>query len=63
MNEIILVVYLTFSGFNMSIDPEQMYGITKIEECNKKLPDIINDYNATEGSCFMGSMTERLEKV
>ena len=63
MNEIIVVVYLTFAGFNMSIDPEQMYGITKIEDCKKHLPTIIKEYNATEGACFIGKMTERLKKA
>jgi len=63
MGEIILVVYLSLGGgFNMSIDPEQIYGITKIEDCKKHLPTIIKEYNATEGTCFIGKMTERLEK-
>ena len=63
MNEIIVVVYLTFSGFNMSIDPEQMYGITKLEECKKHLPTIVKEYNAIEGSCFIGKMKEKLGKA
>ena len=63
MTEVMLVIYLTFNGFSMSIDPEQMYGITKLEECNTRLPQIIDDYSATYGSCFIGSLTERLERV
>lgn len=63
MNETILVVYLIFGGFNMSIDPEQMYGITKIEDCKRHLPKIVKEYNAKEGSCFIGTMKERLEKA
>ena len=60
MNEIILVVYLTFSGYNISVDAEQMYGITKVEECKKHLPKIIKEYKAKDGTCFVGTMREKL---
>ena len=51
-----LLITLWFSGYNMTIDGYQMYGIRTIDQCNTQLQFIIKDMYANRGVCFIGDI-------
>jgi len=42
------------------IDMEQLYDITTMEECNKMLPTVLQEYNTEFGYCAYGDITNIL---
>ena len=61
MSFIIELAFLV--GFNMSIDATQMYGIESMEDCNRMLPDIMEELKADTAICFQGDITEKTLEV
>jgi len=57
-----LLIILWFTGYHMTIDIEQLYGIKTINGCNFILSTVIQEYNANEGACFKGDIYKRLEE-
>ena len=41
----------------MVIDMEQLYDITTMEECDKILPAVLQEYNSESGYCAYGDIT------
>ena len=55
-----LLIVLWFTGWNMTIDVEQMYNIRTMEGCSFILNTVIEEYGAKKGSCFQGDINQRL---
>ena len=61
MTFIIELVFLV--GFTMNIDATQMYGIDKLEDCERMLPMVILDYKADAGNCAIGDILNKIQGV
>jgi len=57
---IILVLMLPLKDMQMVIDMEQLYDITTMEECNKILPKVLQEYNSKSGYCAYGDINNIL---
>ena len=57
---IILVLMLPLEDMQMVIDMEQLYDITTMEECNKILPKVLQEYNSKSGYCAYGDINNIL---
>ena len=53
----ILLLILALNGMEMVIDMEQLYDITTMEECDKILPAVLQEYNTEFGYCAYGDIT------
>ena len=53
----ILLLILALNGMEMVIDMEQLYNITTMEECDKILPAVLQEYNSESGYCAYGDIT------
>ena len=53
----ILLLILALNGMEIVIDMEQLYDITTMEECNKMLPTVLQEYNTEFGYCAYGDIT------
>ena len=53
----ILLLILALNGMQMIIDMEQLYDITTMEECDKILPAVLQEYNSESGYCAYGDIT------
>ena len=53
----ILLLILALNGMEMVIDMEQLYDITTMEECDKILPAVLQEYNSESGYCAYGDIT------
>ena len=53
----ILLLILALNGMQMVIDMEQLYDITTMEECDKILPAVLQEYNTESGYCAYGDIT------
>ena len=54
---ILLVLMLPLEDMQMVIDMEQLYDITTMEECDKILPAVLQEYNSESGYCAYGDIT------
>ena len=57
---LLLILILPVGNMQMVIDMEQLYNITTIEECNKILPKLLQEYNSKSGYCGYGDITNTL---
>ena len=53
----ILLLILALNGMEMVIDMEQLYDITTMEECDKILIEVLQEYNSESGYCAYGDIT------
>ena len=53
----ILLLVLALNGMEMVIDMEQLYDITTMEECDKILIEVLQEYNSESGYCAYGDIT------
>ena len=53
----ILLLILALNGMQMIIDMEQLYDITTMEECDKILIEVLQEYNSESGYCAYGDIT------
>ena len=53
----ILLLILALNGMEMVIDMEQLYNISTMEECDKILPAILQEYSSESGYCAYGDIT------
>ena len=53
----ILLLILALNGMQMVIDMEQLYDITTMEECDKILIEVLQEYNSESGYCAYGDIT------
>ena len=51
---------LPLEDMQMVIDMEQLYDITTMEECNKILPKVLQEYNSKSGYCAYGDINNIL---
>ena len=51
---------LPLEDMQMVIDMEQLYDITTMEECNKILPEVLQEYNSKSGYCAYGDINNIL---
>lgn len=51
-----LLITLWFSGYNISIDAQQLYNIQTISQCQKILPQVIKSWGSNDGSCMYGDI-------
>ena len=52
-----ILILLTFSGFTMTLDAEQLYGITDMNTCQQHIPYIREEYRtSTDASCLIGDI-------
>tara|TARA_Y100000593_G_scaffold94381_1_gene193195 strand:- start:1091 stop:1273 length:183 start_codon:yes stop_codon:yes gene_type:complete len=56
-----LLIILWFTGYNMTIDVEQLYGIKTMDRCGLIIESVIQEYGANEGACFEGNIHKKLE--
>ena len=47
---------LTFSGYTMTLDTTELYGIGNMRTCQRALPRIVDEYKAIHGFCYTGRM-------
>ena len=47
----------------MVIDMELLYNITTMEECNKILPEVLQEYNTKSGYCAYGDITNKFYSI
>ena len=59
----ILLLILALNGMEMVIDMEQLYDITTMEECDKILPAVLQEYNTESGYCAYGDITNVLYNI
>ena len=52
----ILLLILVLNDMQMIIDMEQLYNITTMEECDKILPEVLQEYNTKSGYCAYGDI-------
>ena len=57
---LLLILILPVGDMQMVIDMEQLYNITTIEECNKILPKVLQEYNSKSGYCAYGDINNIL---
>ena len=59
----ILLLILALNGMEMVIDMEQLYNITTMEECDKILPAVLQEYNTESGYCAYGDITNMFYSI
>ena len=59
----ILLLILALNGMEMVIDMEQLYDITTMEECDKILPAVLQEYNSESGYCAYGDITNMFYSI
>ena len=59
----ILLLILALNGMEMVIDMEQLYNITTMEECDKILPAVLQEYNSESGYCAYGDITNMFYSI
>ena len=59
----IILITLWFNGYNISIDANQMYNISTMEECHKILPKVRNAWGSTRGVCMIGDIKNPTEGI
>ena len=59
----ILLLILALNGMEMVIDMEQLYNITTMEECDKILPAVLQEYNTESGYCTYGDITNMFYSI
>jgi len=59
----ILLLILALNGMEMVIDMEQLYDITTMEECDKILPAVLQEYNTESGYCAYGDITNMFYSI
>ena len=59
----ILLLILALNGMQMVIDMELLYNITTMEECNKILPEVLQEYNTKSGYCAYGDITNKFYSI
>ena len=57
---LLLILILPLGNMQMVIDMEQQYNIATMEECNKILPEVLQEYNSKSGYCAYGDINNIL---
>ena len=47
----------------MTLDAEELYGITTIEQCREVVPNIQREYPYARVSCVLGNITQPMPKA
>ena len=49
-------IMLTFSGYTMTLDATELYGIGNMRACQQTLSKIVAEYKAIHGLCYKNKM-------
>ena len=54
---------LTFSGYTMTLDATELYGIGNMRACQHALSKIVAEYKAIHGLCYKNKMIKYFKNV
>lgn len=55
-----MIIELTFLiGFTMSIDAQQLYGVSTYKECTRIVESVVEDFAADAGFCYNGNILKQ----
>jgi hypothetical protein len=58
-----ILIIIIFTGVEMTLDAEELYGITTIEQCREVVPNIQREYPYAQVSCVLGDITQPMPKA
>jgi hypothetical protein len=58
-----ILILILFTGVEMTLDAEELYGITTIEQCREVVPNIQREYPYARVSCVLGDITQPMPKA
>ena len=56
---ITILITMQLLGSTITIDAEELYGAMSIGTCQELLPNILWNYNASEGFCWKGDILSK----
>ena len=63
MIELLVVLYFSSAGFNMTFDAWRMFGLEKMEQCLQEGEDIKKQFGADKVACSLGDILQEQQEI
>jgi len=63
MIELLVVLYFSSAGFNMTLDARRMFGLENMEQCLQESENIKKHFGADKIDCSLGDILQEQQDI